>query len=131
MDKQGIIISHFLEGKSQWEIHRETGFDRKTIKKYVNLYEEKRRALLDLGGNNLILTEEIVTPPKYDSSNRSRIKLTDEIINRIDFFLKENELKKSSYKYQSQIVHFHINIYTRFMLILFPVHFVVYHNGYN
>lgn len=87
---------------SQWEIHRETGFDRKTIRKYVNQYEEKRRALLDSGGNNLILTEEIVSPPKYDSSNRSRVKLTDEIIDRTDFFLKENELKKGSGKSKQQ-----------------------------
>lgn len=47
MDKQEIIISHFLEGKSQWQIHRETGFDRKTIRKYINQYEERRQALLD------------------------------------------------------------------------------------
>lgn len=41
MDKQKIIISSFLEDKSQWQIHRETGFDRKTIRKYINEYEEK------------------------------------------------------------------------------------------
>lgn len=40
MDKQEIIISHFLEGKSHWEIHRQTGFDRKTIRKYINQYDE-------------------------------------------------------------------------------------------
>lgn len=102
MDKQGIIISHFLEGKSQWDIHRETGFDRKTIRKYVNQYEEKRRALLDSGGDNLVLTEEIIAPPKYDSSNRFRVKLTDEIIDRIDFFLNENEAKRNSGKSKQQ-----------------------------
>ncbi len=31
MDKQKIIISSFLEGDSQWKIHRDNGFDRKTI----------------------------------------------------------------------------------------------------
>lgn len=102
MDKQGIIISHFLEGKSQWDIHRETGFDRKTIRKYINQYEEKRKTLLNSNGVNLVLTEEIVAPPKYDSSNRSRVKLTNEIINRIDFFLKENEIKRNSGKSKQQ-----------------------------
>ena len=72
MDKQEIIISHFLEGKSQWQIHRETGFDRKTIRKYINQYEEKRQALLDSGENKLILTEDIVEPPKYDTRNRTK-----------------------------------------------------------
>ena len=38
MDKQKIIISSFLEGKSQCQIYRESGFDRKTIKKYINEY---------------------------------------------------------------------------------------------
>ena len=95
MDKQKIIVSHFLDGKSQWDIHRETGFDRKTIRKYINQYEEKRKALLVSGGDNLVLTEEIVSPPKYDTSNRSRVKLTDEIIDKIDFYLKENETKRS------------------------------------
>ena len=57
VDKQKIIISSFLEGKSQWQIHRETGFDRKTIRKYTNEYEEKRVELLEGDGDKLILTD--------------------------------------------------------------------------
>ena len=102
MDKQKIIISSFLEGKSQWQIHRESGFDRKTIRKYVNEYEEKRVQLLEGDKNKLILTEDIVDPPKYNSSNRIKIKLTDEIIGRIDFYLKENELKRQTGKSKQQ-----------------------------
>lgn len=30
MDKQEIILLHFRDGKSQWDIYRETGIDRKT-----------------------------------------------------------------------------------------------------
>ena len=80
MDKQKIIISSFLEGKSQWQIHRESGFDRKTIRKYIYEYEEKRAQILDGDEDKLILTEDIVDPPKYDSSNRKKVKLTEEII---------------------------------------------------
>ena len=47
MDKQKIIIKSFIEGKSQHCIHRETGFDRKTIRKYIGQYEEKKSALLE------------------------------------------------------------------------------------
>ena len=68
MDKQEIIISHFLEGKSQWEIHRQTGFDRKTIRKYINQYEEKRNAIIEEKGDVGVLI--------------------DEIVERIDFYLK-------------------------------------------
>ena len=60
MDKQKIIISSFLEGKSQWQIHRESGFDRKTIRKYIYEYEEKRAQILDGDEDKLILTEDIV-----------------------------------------------------------------------
>ena len=102
MDKQEIIINHFIEGRSQWDIHRETGFDRKTIRKYINQYEEKRNALLVSEGDKLLLTEDIISPPKYDTSNRTRIKLTDEIIDKIEFHLKENELKKTTGRSKQQ-----------------------------
>ena len=60
MDKQKIIISNFLEGKSQWQIHRESGFDRKTIRKYVNEYEEKKVKLLEEDGDKSFFSESIV-----------------------------------------------------------------------
>jgi len=44
-------------------------------------------------GDKLILTEEIVEPPKYNASNRTKVKLTDEIMDKIDFYLEENEKK--------------------------------------
>jgi len=96
MDKQEIIISHFLEGKSQWEIHRQTGFDRKTIRKYVNQYEEKKKAIIEEKGDTEVLINDIVESPKYDSSNRVKIKLTAELKERIDFYLRENEIKRTT-----------------------------------
>ena len=102
MDKQEIIISHFLEGKSQWEIHRQTGFDRKTIRKYVNQYEEKRNTIIEEKGEAGILIDDIVEASEYDISNRSKYKLTDEIIERIDFYLKENEIKRTTGRSKQQ-----------------------------
>ena len=102
MDKQKIVISSFLEGKSQWQIHRETGFARKTVRKYINEYEEKKVKLLEGDGDKLILTEDIVAPPRYDSSNRVKVKLTKEIMNKIDFYLKENEIKRQTGKSKQQ-----------------------------
>ncbi len=96
MDKQEIIISNFREGKSQWDIHRETGIARKTIRKYIKKYDKKKQELLATGEENKELIEDLVSPPKYDSSNRIRRKLTDEMIERINFFLKENEVKKET-----------------------------------
>jgi len=102
MEKQKIIIDGFLGGKSQWQIHKETGIARKTIRKYIREYEDKRSRLVKGEGDKLILTEEIVEAPKYDTSNRKRIKLTDEIMDRIDFHLKENEEKRRSGKSKQQ-----------------------------
>lgn len=94
VEKQEIILSHFRDGKSQWEIHRRTGIDRKTIRKYIREYEKKKRELLNSQEEDKELIADIISAPKYDSSNRVRRKLTDEIIERIHFFLKENEIKK-------------------------------------
>ncbi len=102
MDKQKIIIKSFIEGKSQHCIHRETGFDRKTIRKYIGQYEEKKSALLESSSDKILLTEDIVSIAKYDSSSRSKIKLTDEIIEKIEFHLKENEVKRATGRSKQQ-----------------------------
>jgi len=102
IQKQEIILSHFREGNSQWEIHRQTGIDRKTIRKYIKEYESKKQILLNSDDNNKELISDIVDPPKYDSSGRVRRKLTDEMINRIHFFLEENEIKKATGRSKQQ-----------------------------
>ena len=102
MQKQEIILSHFREGKSQWEIHRQTGIARKTIRKYIKEYEAKKQELLGSNNDNKELINDLVTPPKYNSSGRVRRKLTDEIIDRIHFFLEENEIKKATGKSKQQ-----------------------------
>lgn len=102
MEKQEIILSHFREGKSQWQIHRDTRISRKTIRKYIRGYEENKRKLLDSKENDSELIADIVSSPKYDSSNRVRRKLTDEMIKRIHFFLKENEIKRSAGRSKQQ-----------------------------
>lgn len=97
--KQEIIIAAFLEGKSQRQIEREYKIDRKTIRKYINRYSESRNALIENPNNiddNRLLMDDIVAAPKYDSSNRIKLKLTDEIIDRIKFYLNENLMKRSS-----------------------------------
>ena len=96
MSKQDIILSCIREGKSQWQIYRDTGIDRKTIRKYLHEYEKKRQALLGGTSDSTELIDALVAPPKYDTSNRIRRKLTDEIIERIHNFLEENEIKKAT-----------------------------------
>lgn len=102
VQKQEIILSHFREGKSQWQIHRETGIDRKTIRKYIQRYEEQKQILLNRSEESKEVIRDFVAPPKYDTSNRVRRKLTDEMIERIHFFLEENEVKKATGRSKQQ-----------------------------
>ena len=97
IDKQKIIISYYREGKTQRQIKRETGVNRKTIRKYIREYEEKKNILIgSKSSDNTELIADIVEKPKYDTGSRYKIKLTDEIISRIKFYLKENEEKRAT-----------------------------------
>ncbi|MDD2504076.1 MAG: IS21 family transposase [Clostridia bacterium] len=90
--KQEIILMHIRDGKSQREIARITGRDRKTIRKYIREYEESRRNLIECEGVDAEeIVSSIVENPKYDTSNREKKKLTDAVVNRIKFYLDENE----------------------------------------
>ena len=91
IEKQKIIISHFQKGKSQRQIAREIGLNRRTIAKYVKDYEGKKAKLIDSKGNSSKeeLIADIVEDPGYNTSSRKKVKLTEEIIDRIKFYLTQ------------------------------------------
>lgn len=98
LDKQEIILMYIREKKSQREISRETGISRDTIKKYIDEYEAK---LVEIGKiskgddiRKIDLIDEITSKPKYKSTPRYKKALTDEVVERIKFYLKENENKR-------------------------------------
>ena len=99
-DKQKIIIAATLEGKTQSSIAREAKISRTTVSRYIKDYEETKSKLM--GGDNLKLKEDIISPPKYDSSKRTKVKLTDEIMEQIQLYLKENEQKRTSGRSKQQ-----------------------------
>ena len=47
IDKEKIIIMHTNKGKTQRQISRELRIDRKTIRRYLRKYEQKKNKLLD------------------------------------------------------------------------------------
>jgi transposase len=103
VDKQKIIISHHREGKSQRQIERDTGINRKTIRKYIREYEEKKNILINSkNSDNTELIADIVEKPKYDTSKRYKVKLTDKIISKIQFYLKQNEEKRATGRSKQQ-----------------------------
>lgn len=104
LQKQQIIIKAFLEGKSQRQIAKEVGVNRRTVKKYTNQYIKTKKELLKNSKvkNEKEFIDEIVSKPKYDSSNRKKNKLTDEIISRIEYFLEENKQKIALGQFKQQ-----------------------------
>jgi transposase len=87
LEKQQIIISHYRLGKSQREIARTMKIHRGTIKRYIEQYEEEMaRSALEGGG--------IVSPPKYNSRGRQKVRLTHELIDLIDHYLEQNKQKR-------------------------------------
>ncbi|HZJ84852.1 MAG TPA: helix-turn-helix domain-containing protein, partial [Syntrophomonadaceae bacterium] len=97
--KQKIILDALIEGKSYRSIAKEVGIHRKTVAKYVKEYEEAKNILIENNENNDAaipeLIETIIEKPKYNNQNRKKRKLTPEIIAEIEFYLKENERKRS------------------------------------
>jgi len=96
IDKQKIILMYTNEGKSQRQISRELGIDRKTIRRYLREYNKKKMELLSSNQENAVLIPDIVSKPKYNSSFRKKVKLTDEIISKIKFYLDENKAKRAT-----------------------------------
>ncbi len=95
IDKQQIILLSIRDGKSQRAINRLTGISRSVIRKYLNEYNTQRQELLI--NNNIDKTEiinSIVEKPKYNASNRKKVKLTDEIVDKIQGYLDENNKRK-------------------------------------
>lgn len=101
--KAEILMQYFRENKSQRSISKETGISRTTVAKYINEFESKYQRLenLELEKESetdrreiLSLIEELSSKPKYDSSNRIKVKLTPQIIEEINFLLAENQKKK-------------------------------------
>jgi transposase-like protein len=83
--KQKIIIAYHNNQKSQRAIARELSLNRRTVARYIKDYDRKRIQLLT--DNNHPAKEEliadIIQKPSYDISSRKKVKLTAEIIDRI------------------------------------------------
>lgn len=87
---------YLREGRSQREIAKMTGVDRKTISKYIKEYESKRKELeqcedqVETGE----LIQTLVETPKYKVRVRTKRVLTEAVEKRIKEHLEENENKR-------------------------------------
>ena len=99
-DKQKIILEAVLEGKTQRQVAREMKISRTTVTKYLKNYEASKSKLM--GCDDVKIKEDIISPPKYNSTARIKVKLTDQIIEKIHSYLKENELKRATGRAKQQ-----------------------------
>lgn len=102
-EKQEIILGYYRSGLNKSEISRKLGINRKTVRKYLRNYEAQMSSLLEEGVDVCPLIEDIVSPPSYDSSNRKKRKVTDEIKERVQFYLSENKRKRSQGQHKQQM----------------------------
>jgi len=93
--KQKIILYYFRDGKSLRQIARELHIARRTVSKYIESYRASKSEQ-ELSPTSVTLSNEIVKPPSYDSSNRGKRKLTEELTSRIDGYIEANEKKRQS-----------------------------------
>ena len=116
--KQEIIIRSYRDGESVSEIARKVQVCRKTVRKYVRDYSAKKKELEEInnfenqpGGMPLPflfpkgqeLTEAIITPPTYNSSNREKRKITKMMVKAVEECLTENCKKRSSGRHKQQM----------------------------
>ncbi|SJZ67812.1 IS21 family transposase [Selenihalanaerobacter shriftii] len=101
-EKADILLKYFIEDKSIRKITRETNKSRNTVRKYIRDHEEQLSKLdKSLREDEILsLIENLVKEPQYDSSNRSKRKLTDEIIEEINKCLEKNKKKKTQGKHK-------------------------------
>ena len=92
MEKHTIITLK-LNGHSNRKIMRETGIDRKTVARYWNEYQNLTKQL-NPDSDNRMLQEQIVSAPKYKSTNRTPKKYTPAMDEAIDEMLA-NEKEKA------------------------------------
>ena len=99
------IISLLRQGCNESEIARKTKFSRTTVRKWVKTYKvtlEKSPA--DKGKLEDFLCEK----PKYDSSNRSKRKLSKPMMDYIDNCLKDNIVKARTGRKKQQMLNYDI-----------------------
>ena len=88
--KQEIIIRSHREGKSQRLISRELQINRKTIKKYIEEYENLQK---DSIKPETTLSTYLSSAPLYRTGKRNKVRLTQDVQSFIDDLVSENSKK--------------------------------------
>lgn len=103
--KAKILLGYFRENKSQRQLSRELGISRTTVQKYIKEYELNCEQLSKLENSPYqdeeqmnLLIKELTCKPRYNTGNRIKVKLTDEVATAIDELVDLNAKNKLSGK---------------------------------
>jgi transposase len=90
VDKNSILIMYYRDGLSKSSISRELKISRKTVRKYIEEHEQKS------GTNKALehLEKGISSHPKYDISSRSKVKLTCDVKEEVDYCIEKNNQRR-------------------------------------
>lgn len=89
VDKNSILIMYYRDGESKSTISRELKLSRKTVRKYIEEQEQKT-------GTSKVtehLEKGLSSRPKYNVSNRSKVKLTRDVVEEINYCMNQNTQK--------------------------------------
>lgn len=99
-----IILLFFREGLSIRKIAKKLKIHRSTVKARIDQYEEfKASPISDQDKPQSLLNQYLKTGSVYNSANRTKRKLSEEIIAIIDKCLQENEAKKLDGRMKQQL----------------------------
>jgi transposase len=87
------IIHLKRNGCSNREVARKLKIDRKTVARYWNRYLSEVQKLKDPDMDAKEVQEQIVSKPKYDSSQRAKVKYTEKMDLRLKYILSK-EIEK-------------------------------------
>ena len=90
--KQLILQRYYIDNYSLKKIAKEFDVSRNTVRKYIREYNKQKNDILS-GGDLYEIIESMQEAPKYDSSNRKSVVVTEEIITFVKKCLDENERK--------------------------------------
>ncbi|MGB5989106.1 MAG: IS21 family transposase [Marinifilaceae bacterium] len=90
VDIQEILLLHFRNGESISSISRKLKLSRKTVRRYIDTHKKK----IDNPYADNSIAQGLIQTYRYDSSKRKRKKLTQEIQDKIDYHLSENDKKR-------------------------------------
>lgn len=99
-----IILLYYREGLSQRKIAKQLNIHRKTVRDRLSEYEAfKSSPLSDQDKPSSLLNQYLRTGSVYNSSNRSKPRLNDDVLAVIDKCLEENTAKRLDGRSKQQL----------------------------